>query len=53
MKGFGMSVYNDGRMDERIDNIKAMLENGISMEQIAQILQISVEQIEKYLKGDY
>ena len=56
MKGFGMSIYKDGKEDgiteERINIIKSMYENGISLEQIAAIVKMTVAEVEELLKLD-
>ncbi len=60
MKGFGMSIYydgkkdgrNEGKIEERADIVKSMHENGMDIEQIAKIAKISVDEVETILKTD-
>ncbi len=63
MKGYGWSVYNDGREDgkeegkiegkieERISIVKSMHKNGMTLDQIAKIVNVTVEEIEEILKN--
>ena len=64
MKGFGMSIYYDGveegkeigkeegQRQKEISIIKSMHKNGISMDQIAKIVEMTIEEVTAILQQE-
>lgn len=44
-------IRYEGKMEEKINNARAMAEEGLSAERIARILKVSIETAEKWISA--